>query len=80
MSTSKAIDRICIIAVVVALLISLLFMNGASFGILTKANAMAETQEWLNSQYCFHSTNLSGLAWHFYWVKSATVSWKEAGE
>ena len=41
MSTSKAIDRICVIAVVVALLICLLFMNGASFGILTKANTMA---------------------------------------
>lgn len=30
---------------------------------LTKANAMAETQEWVNSQYRFHSTNLSGLVW-----------------
>lgn len=28
---------------------------------LTKANAMAETQEWVNSQYRFHSTNVSGL-------------------
>lgn len=34
-------DRICIAAVVAALLISVLFMNGASFGIQTKANAMA---------------------------------------
>lgn len=41
MSTSKAIDRICIIAVVVALLICLIFMNGAAFGIGVKANAMA---------------------------------------
>ena len=49
MSTSKAIDRICIIAVVVALLISLLFMNGASFGILTKANAMAYENRLFNN-------------------------------
>ena len=34
-------DRICIVAVVAAVLISVLFMNGASFGIQTSANAMA---------------------------------------
>ena len=40
MSTSKAIDRICIIAVVFALLISVLFMNGPAFGIQAQAKAM----------------------------------------
>ena len=40
MSTSKAIDRICIIAVVLALLISVLFMNGPAFGIQAQAKAM----------------------------------------
>ncbi len=40
MSTSKHIDRICILAVVVALLICILFMNGATLGIQTKANTM----------------------------------------
>ena len=40
MSTSKAIDRICIIAVVFALLISILFMNGPAFGIQVQAKTM----------------------------------------
>ena len=40
MSTSKAIDRICIIAVVFALLISILFMNGPAFGIQAQAKTM----------------------------------------
>ena len=40
MSTSKSINRICIIAVVTALLISVLFMNGTAFGIPVQANAM----------------------------------------
>ena len=40
MSTSKAIDRICILAVVIALLISILFMNGSALGIQTKDNTM----------------------------------------
>lgn len=40
MSTNKAIDRVCIIAVVAALLISVLFMNGAAFGIQVQAKTM----------------------------------------
>ena len=40
MSTSKNIDRICIIAVVAALLISILFMNGSAFGIQVQAKTM----------------------------------------
>ena len=40
MSTSKAIDRICILAVVAALLISILFMNGTAAGIQTKSSTM----------------------------------------
>ena len=40
MSTSKHIDRICIIAVVVALLISVLFLNGAALGIQVQAKTM----------------------------------------
>ena len=40
MSTSKAIDRICILAVVIALLISILFMNGSALGIRSTANTM----------------------------------------
>ena len=40
MSTSKHIDRICILAVVAALLISLLFVNGAAFGIQAQAKTM----------------------------------------
>ena len=40
MSTSKAIDRICILAVVIALLISILFMNSSALGIQTKDNTM----------------------------------------
>lgn len=40
MSTSKSIDRICILAVITALLLSVLFMNGASLGIQVQANAM----------------------------------------
>ena len=40
MSTSKAIDRICLLAVVFALLISILFMNGAAFGIQAQAKTM----------------------------------------
>lgn len=40
MSTSKAIDRICIFAVVAALLICVLFMNGASLGIESKVQTM----------------------------------------
>ena len=40
MSTSKHFDRICIIAVVVALLISILFMNGTTLGIQVQARTM----------------------------------------
>ena len=40
MSTSKYIDRICVIAVVVALLISVLFLNGAALGIQVQAKTM----------------------------------------
>lgn len=40
MSTSKSIDRICIIAVVVTLLISILFMNGSALGIQAQAKTM----------------------------------------
>ena len=40
MSTSKHIDRICIIAVVVSLLICALFMNGSAFGIQAQAKTM----------------------------------------
>ncbi len=40
MSTSKAIDRICILAVVAALLISILFMNGAALGIQVQSKTM----------------------------------------
>ena len=40
MSTSKAIDRICIIAVVAALLISILFSNGTAFGRRIQAKTM----------------------------------------
>ena len=40
MSTSKHIDRICIIAIVAALLISVLFMNGAALGIQVQAKTM----------------------------------------
>ena len=40
MSTSKAIDRICVVAVVFALLISLLCMNGSAFGIQAQAKTL----------------------------------------
>ena len=40
MSTSRHIDRICVIAVVAALVISILFMNGEALGLQTKAAAM----------------------------------------
>ncbi len=40
MSTHKNIDRICIIAIVISVLLSLLLMNGEAFGITKTANAM----------------------------------------
>ena len=40
MATGKYIDRICVIAVVAALLISILFMNGAALGIQLTDKAM----------------------------------------
>ena len=40
MATYKHIDKICIGAVILALLISILFMNGETLGIQVKANAM----------------------------------------
>ena len=40
MATNKHIDKICIGAVILALLISILFMNGETLGIQVKANAM----------------------------------------
>lgn len=40
MSTSKAIDRICILAVVAALLIAILFMNGAALGIQAQVKTL----------------------------------------
>lgn len=40
MSTSKHIDRVCILAIIAALLISILFMNGASLGIQAAAQTM----------------------------------------
>lgn len=40
MSTHKNIDRICIIAIVISVLLSLFLMNGEAFGITKTANAM----------------------------------------
>lgn len=40
MSTHKNIDRICIIAIVISVLLSLFLMNGEAFGIAKTANAM----------------------------------------
>lgn len=40
MSTSKHIDRTCVIAIAIALLISVLFMNGAALGIHGQAKTM----------------------------------------
>ncbi len=40
MSTSKQIDRVCIIAAAAALLISILFMNGTALGIQVQAKSM----------------------------------------
>ena len=40
MSTSKGIERICVFVVVVALLISILFLNGEALGIQIQAKAM----------------------------------------
>lgn len=40
MATHKHIDRICIFAIILALLITILFMNGESLGIQVKADAM----------------------------------------
>lgn len=40
MSTHKNIDRICIIAIVISVLLSLFLMNGEVFGITKTANAM----------------------------------------
>lgn len=33
MSTHKYIDRICVTALVIAMIVTLLFMNGGAFGI-----------------------------------------------
>ena len=40
MSTSKHIDKICIVAIIAALLISILFMNGTALGIQVQAKTM----------------------------------------
>ena len=37
MSTHKQIDRICVIALVIAMVVTVLFMNGSSFGITAQA-------------------------------------------
>ena len=37
MSTSQAIDKLCVLAAVISLLISILFMNGSALGIQSKA-------------------------------------------
>ena len=40
MSTSQAIDKLCVLAAVISLLISILFMNGSALGIQSRANAI----------------------------------------
>ena len=40
MSTSQAIDKLCVLAAVIALLISILFMNGSALGIQSKTSTM----------------------------------------
>ena len=40
MSTHKHIDKICCIAIVLALVVTVLFVNGESFGIISKGNLM----------------------------------------
>ena len=37
MSTHKYIDRICVIALVIAMVVTLLFMNGENIGIKAQA-------------------------------------------
>ena len=49
MSTSKAIDRICVMTVVFALLLSVLFMNGSAFGIQAQAQAMGYEDRLFNT-------------------------------
>lgn len=41
MSTSKYFDRICVVVVVLSLIMTVLFMNGANLGIDAQANTMA---------------------------------------
>lgn len=57
MSTSKHIDRICIIAVVVSLLICVLFTNGASFGIQAQAKTMGY-EDWLFDTAKVHTIDI----------------------
>ena len=38
MSTHKYIDRICVIALVIAMIVTTLFMNGETFGIQAEAS------------------------------------------
>ena len=40
MSTSQAIDKLCVLAAVMALLISILFMNGSALGIQSKTSTL----------------------------------------
>lgn len=51
MATHKWIDRICIIAVVLALLITLLFMNGTALGIQSIARSMGYEDRLFDTSY-----------------------------
>lgn len=44
MSTHKYIDRICVIALVIAMVVTLLFMNGKVFGITAQATTGYENR------------------------------------
>ena len=40
MSTHKNIDKICVVAIVISLIISVLFMNGSAIGIQASGKTM----------------------------------------
>lgn len=52
MSTSRHIDKICVFAVVISLVLTFLFMNGASLGIVAADRVMGYENKLFDTARC----------------------------
>lgn len=76
MSTHKYIDRICVIAAVICVLLSLIFMNGEAFGIMQTAHAMGY-ESWLFDNSRVHTIDIVMDDWDTFLTTAQSEEYSE---